>query len=276
MVEIAEPALAHCALSVSALRSRLRVQEEYRRAAEEAEAARRTTDLLLARVGHAFRTPLVALAGIAELLEQRGQGMAVERWQEAYRLIRQNGERLSALVDKLITVARIRAGRRPLTCTPLDFDAIAETAAFSLAGLLAGRPVDYHIHRAPDLPEHLVSDQEAILEILDNLLGNAAKFTKEGRVSLAIMPESPSRVVFAVRDTGIGIDGSILAAMREPFHTTSTGQGGERGSGLGLAIVAGLTEQLGASLTFLPLEDGGTEVRCVIPDIGRGAQCFDQ
>jgi signal transduction histidine kinase len=296
---VAEPVLVHCALSISATRSRLLAQQAKARAADEAQAARRIGDLLLARVGHEFRTPLVALAGISTVLEERGATMTPERRQAAYQLLRQNGERLSALVDKLMNVARIRAGRRPTVAAAVDFDAVLKTGETAMAGLLAGKSISFVAVRKTALPAAFRSDQAAILEILDNLLGNAAKFTAAGRIELAVQEvlpgtvarhstadpgshagkpatasgaaATPVRVAFSVSDTGIGMDPALLGALDQPFHESRTGLSGETGSGLGLAIASGLVEQLGGVLDIRSAETGGTIISFTLPSLDSGA-----
>jgi signal transduction histidine kinase len=270
---LAEPVMLHCALSVSAIRTRIHAEQARRQAADEAMAARRVSDLLLARVGHEFRTPLVALVGISTLLDERGSSMTVERRQAAYQLIRKNGERLSALVDKLMNVARIRAGRRPLSHAPLDFNAIISTAETTMAGLLASKDVSFIAHIDNTLPADFSSDQAAILEVLDNLLGNAAKFTAHGQIALTMeaVPgnplSAPAEMVTAcgdVPETRRVSAGAIIAPKGTANTTNGVAPGTRyitftvRDSGIGMdpGLLADLNQPFHASRLGLTGETG--------------------
>ena len=263
-----EGALASFALSLSAAMAKSRAEKATLKAVAEEDAARRASALLLARVGHELRTPLVALDGIASLLEEKGETMDPERRKEALRYIREGGKRLLRLVEEVLALSRIDAGLRRIDPRPLDFTLIAGHAEHLMAGLLAGKPVTFRARLAPELPAAFIGDEEGIEEILDNLLGNAAKYSASGSIELEIRPAGDGRLSFTLRDEGVGMDETALARISEPFHATKAGLSGERGSGLGLSIVTSLARLLGGEFSLESEKGKGTTARLVIPRLG--------
>ena len=264
---LVEGILASFALSLSASRTKAEAEKALARAFAEEAAARRASTLLFARASHELRTPLVALDGITALLEEKADTMDPLRRKEAIGFVRQGGKRLMRLVENLLALTRIDAGLRRPEARPVDFAQLARSSESLMAGLLASKGVSFSVRLASGLPEPFASDSGAIEEVLENLLGNAAKFTASGSIELAVEPAGGGLVSFTVRDEGIGMDAVALASFREPFHGSGTGLGGERGSGLGLSIVAGLARLLGGEV-FLDSEQGkGSTARLVIPPL---------
>ena len=264
----AESALASYTLSLAAAWAKSRAEKALARAVAEEAAARRAGTLLLARAGHELRTPLVALDGIAALLEERGEAMDPQRRAEAVRHIRQGGKRLMRLVEEILALTRMDAGLRSLEARPLDFAQIARASEALMAGLLARKEVAFAAVIAGGLPEGFASDLEAVTEILENLLGNAAKYSSRGSIGLRIEPGAGDSVSFTVSDEGAGMDAESLASFSKPFHATRAGLSGERGSGLGLAIVANLSRLLGGRFVIDSEKGRGTTARLVIPPLG--------
>ena len=264
----AERTLATYTLSLAAAWAKSKAEKALARAVAEEAAARRAGTLLLARAGHELRTPLVALDGIAALLEERGEAMDPRRRAEAIGHIRQGGKRLMRLVEEILALTRIDAGLRSLEARPLDFDRIARASESLMAGLLARKEVAFGVVMAEGLPEGFASDLGAVTEILENLLGNAAKYSSRGSIELRIEPVAGGSVSFTVRDDGAGMDAESLASFSEPFHATRAGLAGERGSGLGLAIVANLSRLLGGRFSLESEKGRGTTARLEIPPLG--------
>ena len=195
------------------------------------EAVRRD---LVANVSHELRTPLTAIRGYAETLQ--AGGLESERATEFIGIIHRHAERLSRLLDDLLELSRLEAGRRPLKREALPLRPLVQRSLDLVRPKASHRRVDLSI----DVPEgpSLMGDPEALEQVLVNLLDNAVKYTQQtGRVMLRARTEgagSAARWHIAVSDDGIGIDGVHLPRVFERFYRVDSGRSREMGgTGLG-------------------------------------------
>ncbi|MCW5632800.1 MAG: CHASE2 domain-containing protein [Rubrivivax sp.] len=226
----------------AAARQRLAHELEVSREAARAKSA------FLANVSHEIRTPLNALLGVAELLAG-SELTAKQRLQ--VQVFREAGQTLHSLINDLLDLSRIEAGRLELHAAPFDLrDALERIVA-----LLRQRAEDKGLELVLDLHEALpagvLGDRLRLEQGLMNLLGNAIKFTARGEVRLAALPDPqfPGLLRFDVADTGIGIAPSKLETIFEPFaqaDASITRQFG--GTGLGLAITRSIAELMGGAV----------------------------
>jgi signal transduction histidine kinase/HPt (histidine-containing phosphotransfer) domain-containing protein len=216
-----------------------------------AEAATQAKSTFLAAISHEIRTPMNGVLGMMEVLERQGLDTAQQR---IVAIMRDSAQSLLRIIDDLLDFSKIEAGRLQL-----------EAAAFSLAGLVEGLigtfqaqaaakglSLEANIEARSD--DVVIGDPTRVRQILFNLVGNALKFTERGAVRVhadtAALGRGRVRVVFAVSDTGIGLDAEQRARLFQPFaqaDSSTTRRFG--GTGLGLSIVRRLAELMGGAVT---------------------------
>ncbi len=241
------------AIALSALRAhqvRL-LSDEAAQAREHAEADR-ARSALLAAVGHDLRTPLAAISLAAGTLQHAGMNLTQSDQAALVRTIAESAGRLDELVQNLLDLGRLEAGKLLVRLAPVDLATVVAEAALSLPD----EPVQIAV--AEDLPLAR-ADAGLLRQVLVNLLTNGVRHGGgvrcEGR-------SGPGTVGVAVIDHGPGIPTERMAAMFEAFTTTRSGDGG---LGMGLAIARGFTEAMGGSLVATPTPGGGLTVTVILP-----------
>ena len=213
---------------------------------ELARASRMKSDLL-ARMSHEFRTPLNAIVGFADLLAEQGEGALGDAYADYVRHVNDGAQHLLALVNDILDLSRIEAGRMDLRCGDFSAaDAIVEVLSV-IEPLAKSKSIKLH----NDVPRTLVAygDRTRFKQILFNLLSNAVKFTPaDGRVQVNAERDRDG-IRFCVIDTGIGIPLEQQTAIFEEFvQVTSPPNGAKEGAGLGLAITKGIIELQGGQI----------------------------
>jgi len=246
------------------LLARTEEAEHLRAVAEEANQAKST---FLAVMSHELRTPLNAIAGYVELLEMGIHGPVTEAQKEVLGRIARSERHLLRLINDVLNLARIEAGRVDYLLEEVPVAELVEGVAPMVEPLLSGKGVDFVV----ELPAGLVvrADREKAQQVLLNLLGNAAKFTAPGgRVTVAAEAAAgtPERGRIRVVDTGIGIPADKLDAVFQPFVQVDTSRTrSAEGSGLGLAISRDLARGMGGDLTAESTMGEGSTFTLVLP-----------
>jgi signal transduction histidine kinase/DNA-binding response OmpR family regulator len=242
--------------SFDALTERTAALAESNRALEQArlqaEAGTRAKSEFLANMSHEIRTPLNAVIGLTELLLGSGDALMPEH-REMIETIRDSGDSLLGLINDILDLSRIEAGRVDIEEQAFDVRAALASALDVVAPQAARQGLELCWEVAPDVPERIVGDVTRLRQILINLLGNAIKFTPRGEVMLSVRARRRDAracpLDFAVRDTGIGIVADRQAHIFESFTqadaSTTRAYGG---SGLGLAICRHLVERMGGRI----------------------------
>jgi len=242
-------------------------ESRFRNAAQAARAATHAKSEFLANMSHEIRTPMTAILGFADVLLERGniENAPPERI-EAARTIKRNGEYLLGIINDILDLSKVEAGKmrvEHITCEPCRI--VAEVA--SLVRVKAdGRGLSFDIEYIGAIPESIRTDPTRLRQILINLIGNAIKFTEIGGVRLItcfIDDDDKPRMRFDVLDTGIGMTAQQAARLFQPFtqaDTSTTRQFG--GTGLGLTISKRFAEMLGGDITVVNTQQGvGTRFR---------------
>ena len=235
-------------------------------ALERAEAASLAKSQFLANMSHELRTPLNAILGFSEMIHTSTLSLSPERHVEYARLIHESGQHLLALINDVLDLAKIEAGRLQLHEKALDLEDIIDEN-LRLAGATASAARIRLARSVPaDLPQ-LRADPRAIKQVLLNLLSNAMKFTPPGgTVRIFAYCDDDGAVSFGVSDTGVGIAQEDQARVFEKF-----GQGrhdvamAHKGTGLGLAIVKGLVHAHGGTIALESRLGAGTCVTVTMP-----------
>ncbi len=239
--------------------------EKYSEEKTRAEEANQTKSKFLANMSHELRTPLNAIIGFSEIM---GSGMfgtlGSERYQEYCHDILTSGQYLLDVINDILDMSKIEAGRMKLDMEPLD---LSKTLAESLR-VVSGRAQDKSLVLDADIAGNIpvVADRRATKQILVNLLSNAVKFTPEGGRITVRSHTFEDKIVLVIADTGIGISPQSLARLGRPFEQVESQMTKTyHGSGLGLAIARSLTQLHGGSMRLRSKLDVGTVVRVVLP-----------
>ena len=210
-------------------------------ARDEAVSANLAKSTFLATVSHEIRTPMNGILGFADVLLRSDLASDQHR---AARLIQDSGNSLLAIINDVLDLSKIEAGRLELERAPVCLPALADGAVSILRGQAEAKNLSLRLTLAPDLPDWIEGDPTRLRQVLLNLLSNAVKFTDQGEVSLAITRVG-HRLRFAVSDTGIGIGKPQQSQLFKQFsqlHRSTGRQFG--GTGLGLAISKRLVEAM--------------------------------
>lgn len=220
----------------------------------EVERALRLKSEFLAGVSHELRTPLNAIVGFAELLAESGADQFSEKQKRFLSHVQQGAHRLLTLINDVLDLAKIEAGRLPLRCQNFSLTAALAEVLTATRTMAAVKNISVDNQVIMDI--ELFGDPARCKEILYNLLTNAIKFTPEGGKVRIEANLAPDGVTLSIKDNGIGIPLSEHAAIFDTFHQASeTTKGVREGTGLGLAITKRLIEMHGGSI-WLESEPG--------------------
>jgi PAS domain S-box-containing protein len=244
------------------LSERKAAEAELIRAREAAEMANRAKSAFLANMSHELRTPLNAMLGFAQIL-QRDQRLG-ESQQQALETIRRSGDHLLTLINDVLDLAKIEAGRFELVPSPCRLPEFLRGVAelFRIRAQQGG--LRFRFTPAASLPPMVEVDERRLRQILMNLLGNAVKFTEQGEVGLSA-DYGDGWLRLEVADTGVGIDPRRLPNLFQPFQQEGEARYKSRGTGLGLAISKSLAEQMGGSIEVESRPGRGSRFRVSLP-----------
>lgn len=223
-------------------------------ARNEARAASRAKSTFLASMSHELRTPLNGILGYAQLL---AKSALTDEQRRAVRVIQESGEHLMSLIGDVLDLTRIEEGHLELDVATFDLRRMLRTVSELIRVRARQKEIAFVCQLAPDVPRRVRGDASKLRQVLLNLLSNAVKFTELGGVTLRVERSGSARVRFCVVDTGVGIPGSHLRAIFEPFRQ-APGSAGPKGTGLGLAISRRLVSLMGGELEVESTEGKGS------------------
>ncbi|MEY2844246.1 MAG: hypothetical protein RI920_2283 [Pseudomonadota bacterium] len=233
-----------------------RTDEALQRAKDLAEAANQAKTRYVAGMTHELRTPLNSILGYAQIL--RKAGLTEPTRQGALRTIERSGDHLMGLIDGLLDLARIEAGRLRLDPSPLPLHEFLDDVVRMVAPQAQAKGLAFELKTLGRMPTWVQADAKRLRQILLNLLSNAIRFTDQGEVTLRV--DARREVLrFEVVDTGIGIAPQDLDRIFLPFERGSAGRRNSTpGTGLGLTITHLLTELMGGELSVQSVQGQGS------------------
>jgi two-component system cell cycle sensor histidine kinase PleC len=246
---------------------RREADEQLRTALSDAESASRGKSDFLARMSHELRTPLNAIIGFSEVMNLETFGaLGNENYRDYAADIQRSGQHLLELINDVLDMSKIEAGRYELSIEDVDLDTLIHETTHTMRGQLDRGKIalDYSLERGLG---PVRADKRAMRQIMLNLLSNSIKFTPEGG-KIAIHAETlpDGGIQISVADSGIGIEPEELNRILEPFGQVGTAQtAGQPGTGLGLPIVQSLAELHGGQMWIESILDKGTTVCVEIP-----------
>ncbi len=272
-----EESLRQTQLLMHEIEAHKRTDAQLQKAKEAAEAANLAKSRYVTSISHELRTPLNSVLGYAQLL-QRDDGIPPRR-RDAIEVIRRSGEHLAGLIDGLLDIAKIEAGRLHLHRGEVFFRDLLEQVVKMFSLQAAAKGLQFHFEPDPLLPELVYGDERRLRQILINLLSNAIKFTEQGHVTLRVRYRR-QLAEFEVEDSGVGIAAPDLERVFMPFER---GRGAKSqavpGTGLGLTISKLLVEIMGGQIQVQSKVGVGSTFHFTLmlsqvttPTVARGAQ----
>jgi signal transduction histidine kinase/DNA-binding response OmpR family regulator len=252
-----EESLRHNQLLRQEIEAHQQTDAALKRAKEVAEAANLAKGRYLLGISHELRTPLNAILGYAHLLDE-GDSQELSR-RRALKVIKRSGEHLSVLIDGLLDMAKIEAGKIVLRRDPLPFPEFIDQLVQMFELLAEGKGLALKLEIADPLPAVVLTDEKRLRQILINLLSNAIKYTEQGTVTLRVAYRR-QLVDFEVRDTGAGIAAAELKRIFEPFERGAAATG-VAGTGLGLTISDLLAQIMGGDISASSVPGEGSVFR---------------
>jgi CheY-like chemotaxis protein/nitrogen-specific signal transduction histidine kinase len=244
-----------------------READALRRAAEAASAASKAKSVFLANMSHEIRTPMNAIMGFAQLVAQ--DEALPDRCRHQLEVILRSGEHLLGLINAVLEMSRIEAGRLAVASRPFALRTVLRDvgAMFHLRAVAKG--LEFVSIGGDLVPPYVVGDDEKLRQILVNLLGNAVKFTKRGQVTLRTCWEADQDgmgwLVVSAEDTGPGITGADQARLFRPFEQASGVRATQAGTGLGLAISRDIARLMGGDITVISAPGQGSTFELRVP-----------
>ncbi|QYM80415.1 response regulator [Horticoccus luteus] len=219
---------------------------ELHAATESADTANRAKSVFLANMSHELRTPLNGIIGYSDVLLRSAE--LAPRDRERVNVVAQSGEHLLRMINEVLDFSKIEAGKIELRPAPFHLPQLLNDVAATLEPRANQKRLQFALETAGDLPRQVIGDAQKLRQVLDNLLGNAVKFTARGSVTLRV-DCADGLVHFSVVDTGVGITPADQVQLFQPFHQAADARPPEPGTGLGLAIAQRFVQLMGGTIT---------------------------
>jgi PAS domain S-box-containing protein len=235
-------------------------------ALSDAEQANQAKSEFLATMSHEFRTPLNAILGFSEMIRQQYFGpLGSEIYEDYAKDIHNSGEHMLALTNDVLDIAAIEAGKLELDKKVLDVSDMLDGCFRNFEHQAREKDIELSLENSDDLPS-IYADRRSILQIMQNLISNAIKFTGKAETIIVSALSLDGTMVIKVSDTGIGIPEEILPTITDPFTQSQADPHlAQSGSGLGLSIVKALVEEHDGELDIESVVNKGTTVTITFP-----------
>ncbi len=244
-------------------------QQELLRSKEKAEAAEKAKSAFLANISHEIRTPLNAILGFSEILLDQADDQNQEK---LLRLISSGGKHLLSLIEDILDLSRIEAGRFDIQPHPASIRAIMDEVNMIYFEKAESKGVHFYMNISDNVPETVYIDESRLKQVILNLVDNAVKFTSQGSVNIEVsffyQNNKKGDLAISVKDTGIGVPEGDYGTIFRPFHQQSNQLNREyEGTGLGLPISSRLANLMGGNITMESKTGEGSVFTISIPDI---------
>ena len=239
-----------------------RMEDELRRAKDEAESANLAKSLFVSRMSHELRTPLNAILGFAQIM---GAEPLNDHQREGVDQILKAGRHLLSLINEVLELSRIESGRIAMSIEPVPLPEVIEEALALIAPLIKGAELAVR-DESNAVVGRVLADRQRLTQIVLNLLSNAIKYTPAGgTISVRCDPNQNRSIRLSVEDTGPGIPPEMMARLFEPFDRLDVEHAGTEGSGLGLAVSQRLAEAMGLSINVDSTPGSGSKFWLDLP-----------
>jgi len=247
-------------LAIEDITEAMRLQRELAERTRDAEAANRAKSVFLANMSHEIRTPMTAILGFSQLMQH--DPAATPEQLKQLDVINRSGEHLLTIINDILEISKIEAGRTILNPTTFDLHALLNDLETMFRVRTDAEGLHLMVECVGEVPRYVVGDEAKVRQVLSNLLGNAVKFTQTGGIALRVRTSRAEaavlRLVAEVEDTGQGISEKDLAGLFQRFEQTESGQKTRTGTGLGLAISRGFARLMGGDITVSSQEGKGS------------------
>ncbi|MCP4071153.1 MAG: response regulator [Hyphomicrobiales bacterium] len=234
-------------------------------AKETAETANQAKSIFLANMSHELRTPLNGVLGYVQILKR--DLSTTPKQQHGLNVIEQSGDHLLALINDVLDLAKVEAGKTDLYQTDFHVPSLLIGVGEIIKIRAERKVISFHLESADDLPKRVFGDERRLRQVLLNVLGNAVKFTDKGSVTLQVKSkksivksgEQQCKLHFSIQDTGMGISPEHLETVFKSFEQAGDQKQQAKGTGLGLAVSRKLVELMGGQLCVSSQLDVGTQ-----------------
>ena len=241
---------------------RVEIEHELLRAKNMAESANKAKSAFLANMSHELRTPLNAILGFAQVILKKDDLTSQNR--EQIEIMFRSGTHLLNMINDILDLSKIESGQLSVRSSTFEVSTLLDEVKYMFHQKLSDRGLKFEIIQSEDTPPLIKSDEQKIRQILINLIGNALKYTEEGKIKLTVdkRPNEPV-LEMVVEDTGTGIPEEEQKRIFNAFQQAKTGY--REGSGLGLSITKGLVESLNGTIHVVSEPGVGSQFTVSIP-----------
>lgn len=243
-----------------------KARHEIEKKAEDLEISSKYKSEFLANMSHELRTPLNSILILSQLMGENRKGNLTEKQMEFANTIHTSGEDLLNLINEVLDLSKIEAGKMILNIDDVNISELGNYFNNVFRQIAASKGLSFGVNVEEDVPLYVTTDSQRLQQVLRNLLANAIKFTKKGKVDMRIYKAEDERIAFEVKDTGIGIAPEkqkvIFEAFQQADGTTSRKFGG---TGLGLSISRELVKLLEGQMSLESAEKQGSTFTVLLP-----------